>query len=49
MADVHGSDYVPDSYPVVDGVYLESVYRSAPYFDIDIDGITLGGEVSAQA
>ena len=25
---------------ISDGVFLESFYRSAPYFDLDIDGIT---------
>ena len=44
MADVHNSDYKPDSYPVVNGVYQESVYRSAPYFDLIIDGITIIGD-----
>ena len=28
---------------IVDGAYAESTLRSAPYFDIDIDGITLLG------
>ena len=32
---------------IVDGAYAESTLRSAPYFDIDIDGITLLGDVAA--
>ena len=34
-------DYVGETEVVKDGAFLESTYRSAPYFDIDIDGITL--------
>ena len=34
-------DFVPDSEAVVDGAFAESVKRSAPYFDIIIDGITV--------
>lgn len=49
MADVHGSDFKPDSYPVSDGEYKESFYRSAPYFDLIIDGITVIGNVGGQA
>ena len=30
-----------ESEAIVDGVYKESVFRSAPYFDLEIDGITL--------
>ena len=26
---------------IVDGVFAESTIRSAPYFDIDVDGIVL--------
>lgn len=33
-------DYKPDTHVVWDGAFLESYFRSAPYFDIDIDGIT---------
>lgn len=33
-------DYVPDSEAVVDGRFIESEKRSAPYFNIIIDGIT---------
>ena len=41
MADVDG-DYVPDTNVVQDGYFDESGadFRSAPYFDITIDGIT---------
>ena len=35
------ADYTPDTEAIKDGVFLESTYRSAPYFDIQIDGITL--------
>lgn len=38
-------DFVPDTEVISDGVFQESVYRSAPYFDIDIDGITILGDV----
>ncbi|MDO5448808.1 MAG: BMP family ABC transporter substrate-binding protein [Clostridia bacterium] len=42
LADVDDEgDYVGETEVVKDGAFLESVYRSAPYFDIDIDGITL--------
>ena len=42
MADVNtDADYEADTQVVVDGVFEESVKRSAPYFDIQIDGITL--------
>jgi basic membrane protein A len=33
--------FVPDTNVIVDGAFLESVGRSAPYFDIIIDGITI--------
>lgn len=42
-ADVDG-DYKPDTEVVANGVFQESTlpaFRSAPYFDIQIDGITL--------
>lgn len=32
--------FTPDTQVVENGVFMESYYRSAPYFDIDIDGIT---------
>ena len=34
-------DYTPDKEVVADGYFHESEYRSAPYFDVQIDGITL--------
>ena len=41
MADVNDDGtYVADTQVVEDGVFMESKYRSAPYFDIIIDGIT---------
>ncbi len=44
LADVDDmGDYVPETEVVIDGVFQESVFRSAPYFDIDIDGITVLG------
>ena len=45
VADVDDlGDFVPETNVIVDGVFLESVGRSAPYFDINIDGITILGE-----
>ena len=42
MADVDTDpDYTPDTEAIVDGYFAESAARSAPYFDIQIDGITL--------
>lgn len=42
MADVDtDADYVADTEAVADGYFHESEYRSAPYFDIQIDGIDL--------
>lgn len=42
MADVDTDDkYTPDTEVVANGYFHESEKRSAPYFDIDIDGITL--------
>ncbi len=32
--------FTPDTEVIKDGVFLESEFRSAPYFDIKIDGIT---------
>ena len=41
LADVDDmSDFVPETNVIADGYFHESEYRSAPYFDIDIDGIT---------
>ena len=42
MADVDTDpDYTPDTEAITDGYFHESEYRSAPYFDLRIDGITL--------
>lgn len=42
MADVDtDADYTPDTEAIVDGYFHESEHRSAPYFDIQIDGIEL--------
>ncbi len=42
MADVDtDKDYKPDTEAVEDGQFSESKFRSAPYFDLKIDGITL--------
>ena len=41
MADVDTDpDYTPDTEVVHDGYFAESEFRSAPYFDLEIDGIT---------
>ena len=41
-ADVNSdAAFAPDTQVVADGQFKESYYRSAPYFDITIDGITL--------
>ncbi len=41
MADVDTDDnYTPDHEAIENGVFYESKHRSAPYFDIIIDGIT---------
>jgi len=34
-------DYVPDTEAIVDGRFAESEMRSAPYFNVVIDGITV--------
>lgn len=42
LADVVDmGDYVPDTEAVVDGRFIESEKRSAPYFNLIIDGITV--------
>ena len=42
LADVDtDADYEKDTEVIKDGYFHESEYRSAPYFDIQIDGITL--------
>ncbi len=44
-ADVDTDDaYTPDTEVVENGAFMESVKRSAPYFDLRIDGITLLNE-----
>ncbi|MBR4393262.1 MAG: BMP family ABC transporter substrate-binding protein [Oscillospiraceae bacterium] len=41
QADVDDmGDFVPETNVIADGYFHESEFRSAPYFDIDIDGIT---------
>ena len=34
-------DYTPDTEAIVDGYFAESTFRSAPYFQLQIDGINL--------
>ncbi len=42
MADVDtDAAYTPDTEVIADGYFHESEFRSAPYFDVRIDGITL--------
>lgn len=42
MADVDtDADYTPDTEVIIDGYFHESEFRSAPYFDLKIDGINL--------
>ncbi|MEF2949267.1 MAG: BMP family ABC transporter substrate-binding protein, partial [Oscillospiraceae bacterium] len=42
MADVDtDADRAPDTEVIVDGYFAESTFRSAPYFDLQIDGIKL--------
>ena len=42
QADVESDpDYAPDTEVISDGYFHESEYRSAPYFNINIDGINL--------
>ena len=41
LADVDSdANFTPDTNVISDGYFHESEKRSAPYFDIDIDGIT---------
>jgi basic membrane protein A len=45
LADVDTDDaYTPDTEVISDGYFHESEYRSAPYFDLKIDGIKLLNE-----
>jgi len=42
MADVDTDpDYTPDTEVIADGIFQESKFRSGPYFNVEIDGITL--------
>ena len=42
MADVDtDAAFTPDTEAIVDGIFMESEFRSGPYFDVRIDGITL--------
>lgn len=42
QADVNtDAAFTPDTQVVENGVFMESYYRSAPYFDVNIDGITI--------
>lgn len=42
MADVDSdANFTPDTQVVENGEFEESKFRSAPYFDVDIDGITI--------
>ena len=41
LADVDDmGDFVPETNVIADGFFHESEFRSAPYFDLFIDGIT---------
>ncbi len=45
LADVVDlGDYAPDTEAIVDGRFIESEKRSAPYFNVIIDGITVPAE-----
>ena len=45
MADVDADNaFTPDTEVISDGYFHESEYRSAPYFDLNIDGIEIVGE-----
>ncbi|MBO5773131.1 MAG: BMP family ABC transporter substrate-binding protein [Clostridia bacterium] len=45
LADVDtDAEFTPDTQVITSGVFYESVERSAPYFDLRIDGITLLNE-----
>ena len=42
MADVNtDAAYEKDTEVIIDGIFQESKFRSGPYFDVEIDGITL--------
>ena len=36
--------FTPDTEVIENGVFFESKFRSAPYFDLRLDGITLVNE-----
>ena len=38
-------DYLGETNVINNGIFEESKLRSAPYFDIVIDGITIGADV----
>ena len=42
------ADYTPDTEVIVGRRFQESTFRSAPYFDLRIDGITLLDEATAK-
>jgi basic membrane protein A len=45
QADVDTDDaFTPDTEVIENGIFQESKFRSAPYFDLRIDGITLLNE-----
>jgi basic membrane protein A len=45
MADVDSDDaFTPDTEVIKDGYFAESEFRSAPYFDVQIDGINFLSE-----
>lgn len=42
MADVNAdTNFTPDTEVIKNGIFEESKYRSAPYFDIDVDGVEI--------
>ena len=44
LADVDDmGDFAPETEVIENGYFAESTFRSAPYFDVDIDGITILG------
>ncbi len=46
QADVDDmGDFQPETEVIENGIFKESFFRSAPYFDVDIDGITILGDV----
>ena len=49
MADVDAGDNAPDTEVVHDGYFAESEKRSAPYFDLEIDGIRVPVQSASMA